>query len=337
MNAKQPLFRSCGPFRPRSLKRAVLLALLVAGLGLGAASAHAAREGVVAVVSDQAITSFDVEQRIKLTATLGSGKQLSRKEALESLIDDVLKRAEIKRLNTGLTEQQIDAAMVKLAKGSNTDVDGLKAKLKNVGISMKALRQQISTNLSFNRILTAKYKLKTQVDQAAVDRKLDTLKSDPRLKPVSIYEIQEIFLPVENTNDAMMSQLLVARAIEARQFMENYKGCASARAAASGIFNVKIGKPILADPSKLTKPMRAHLDKIGPGKLIGPMRANGGIQMIGFCGRRAIAPQVPTREQAETMLLNELYDNHEAKYLKELRRTVFVDYKNPELSQDQTQ
>ncbi|MDP9137379.1 MAG: hypothetical protein M3N38_04285, partial [Pseudomonadota bacterium] len=70
---------------------------------------------------------------------------------------------------------------------------------------------------------------------------------------------------------------------------------------------------------------------------IGPMRANGGIQLVGFCGRRAVAPQAPTREQVEASMLNELYDSHEAKYLKELRRMVFVDYKDPELSQDQTQ
>ena len=67
------------------------------------------------------------------------------------------------------------------------------------------------------------------------------------------------------------------------------------------------------------------------------MRANAGIQMIGFCGKRSIERQAPTREQVESMMLNELYEGYEAKYLKELRRTVFIDYKNPELSLDQTQ
>jgi peptidyl-prolyl cis-trans isomerase SurA len=297
----------------------------------------AATQGVVAVVNDKPITAFDVEQRIKLTAILGSGKQLSRKQALELLIDDVLKRGEIDRLKTSLTDEQLDQAIAKLAKGSNTDVAGLTAKLKKVGISLKALRQQLSTNLSFNRILTSRYKLKTQVDAAAVDRKLEMLKNDPRLKPVSVYEIQEILLPVEDTDDAMASQLQIARAVEAKQLIAAYKGCASARAAAAGIFNVRISKTIPAEPSRLPKQLRAALEQAGPGKAVGPMRGHGGIQVIGFCGKRSIAPEAPTREKVETMVLNELYDSHEAQYLKELRRTAFIDYKNTELSQDQTQ
>jgi peptidyl-prolyl cis-trans isomerase SurA len=336
MKAELSIPRSRSSLFRRRVRTFAILAL-VALTPMRTVCALTANEGVVAVVNDQPITNFDVEQRIKLTAILGSGKQLSGKQALETLIDDVLKRNEVKRLNAQLGEEQIDAAIEKLAKGSNTDLEGLTAKLKNVGISIKVLRQQLVTNLSFNRILIARYKSKTKVDAAAVDRKLDAIKNDPRLKPASIYEIQEILLPVEKTSDAMMSQLLVARAIEAKQYMENYKGCTSARAAASGIFDVRIGKTIQADPSRLPGPLRAALEKAGPGRLVGPMRGNGGIQMIGFCGRRSIAHEVPTREQVEALLLNELYDAHEVRYLKELRRTAFVDYKNTELSQDQTQ
>ncbi len=311
----------------------LVLALVV----LAPMAALAANQGVVAVVSDQPITNFDVEQRIKLTAILGSGKQLSRKQALELLINDVLKRDEIKKFKLSLTEPQVDAAVEKLAKGSNTDVNGLTAKLKSVGISMKALRQQVSTNSSFNRLLTSRYKFAAKVDPAAVDRKLQAMMGDPRLKPVSAYEVQEILLPVENTGDAMMSELLMSRAIEARQFMANYKGCASAKAAASGIFNVRINSPVQVDSSRLPKPLRAELEKAGPGNIIGPMRGNDGIKMIGFCGKRSIERQAPTREQVESMMVNEIYNGYEAKYLKELRRTVFIDYKNPELSLDQTQ
>jgi peptidyl-prolyl cis-trans isomerase SurA len=332
----ETVFRGSAQGLLAAVLRSALLAALVLWLPCSGQSAIS-NQGVIAVVNDQPITNFDIEQRIKLTAMLGSGKKLSRKEALEALIDDVLKRNEAQRLNTKLTEQQTDAAIAKLAKGSNTDLEGLKAKLKKFGISMKALRQQLATNLSFNRLLTAKYKLKTQVDTAAVDRKLDVLKNDSRFKPVSVYEIQEIMLPVEDTGDAMASQLLTARLVEAKQFAGNYTGCNSARAAASGIFNVQIGRTIQADASRLPEPLRAALDKVGPGNAVGPMRAKGGIQLIGFCGMRSLAPQAPTREQAETLLLNELYESHEAKYLKELRRAAFVDYKSPELSPDQTQ
>jgi hypothetical protein len=68
---------------------AIISLVILQGLVLTPPAATATR-AVLAVVNDQPITSFDVEQRIKLTATLGSGKRLTRKEALEILINDVL-------------------------------------------------------------------------------------------------------------------------------------------------------------------------------------------------------------------------------------------------------
>jgi peptidyl-prolyl cis-trans isomerase SurA len=315
------------------------LGLLVpALLAMAPAVAAAVTEskGVVAVVNDQPITSFDVNQRIKLTSVLGSGKKLTRKEALELLINDILKRNETARVKAALSEEQVDAAVERLAKGTGTTVEGLNAKLKSAGISMKALRLQLQTNLSFNRVLISKYKIKPAIEDADVDKKLAALKQDPRLKPVSVYEIREIVLPVE-LNDAFASQLMQTRAIEAQQIQQNFKSCAKVNEAVSGIFNVKVSKLIQAPAEQLPKKMRDILEQAGTSTLIGPMRAKEGIQLIAFCGKRTITPEGPSREQVQRMLIEQVYDVYEEKYLRDLRRTALIDYKDPSLKQDQTQ
>jgi peptidyl-prolyl cis-trans isomerase SurA len=322
-------------FRIDVAKMLGALALMLLAFA-SSASAASESKGVVAVVNDQPITSFDVDQRIKLTSVLGSGKKLSRKEALELLISDVLKRNETTRLKATLTDEQVDAAVERLAKGSGTSVEGLAAKLKAAGISIKALRAQLLTNLSFNRVLIGKYKIKPTVDEADVDKKLAAIRQDPRMQPIAVYELREIVLPVELT-DAFASQLLQARAIEARQIQQNYKNCASAEEAVAGIFNVKVSRVIQAPADKLPKQMRNVLEKAGPSTLIGPMRAKEGIQLIAFCGKRSIAPEPPTREQVQRMLMEQAYDVYEEKYLRELRRTALIDYKDASLQQDQTQ
>jgi peptidyl-prolyl cis-trans isomerase SurA len=301
-----------------------------------AAPVRAATRAVLAVVNDQPITSFDVEQRIKLTAVLGSGKKLSRKEALEILINDVLKRNETTRLKATLTEDQVDAAVERLAKGSGTTVDGLKAKLKSVGISIKALRSQLLTNLSFNRVLIARYKIKAEVDEADVDKKLAALKQDPRLQPVAVYEIREIVLPID-LNDPFADQLIQTRAVEARQIQQKYKDCSSIKEATSGIFNVDVSKLVQVPADKLPKKLRDVLNKSGTKALVGPMRAKEGIQLIAYCGNRTITPEAPSREQVQRLLVEQVYDVYEEKYLRELRRTALIDYKDPSLRQEQTQ
>ena len=148
--------------------------------------------------------------------------------------------------------------------------------------------------------------------------------NDPRMKAVQVYTLLEIDLPAE-ADDPM---LLQARAAEAIQFIRNFKGCSTAREAASGIFNVKIGKPIDAVATKIPKPLKQALDKVGPGKAMGPARGPKGIQVIGFCGKRTVQPpkpkyELPTRQQIETVVSNEKYDAAEEKYMKIMRKRSF--------------
>ncbi|MDO8352100.1 MAG: hypothetical protein Q7T14_01450, partial [Aestuariivirga sp.] len=163
---------------------------------------------------------------------------------------------------------------------------------------------------------------------------VSTLMNDPRMKPVQVYTILEIDLPVEGDD----SMLLQARLVEAVQFIKNFKGCGTAREAASGIFNVRIGKKIDAVAAKIPKPMKQALDKVGPGKAMGPARGSKGIQVIGFCGKRTIQPpkpkyELPTRQQIEAAVSNEKYNAAEEKYMKVMRKTALIEYKDPAYAQ----
>jgi peptidyl-prolyl cis-trans isomerase SurA len=286
---------------------------------------------VLVTVNDIPITSFDVEQRIKLNGILGRNQGAEadvRKRALQNVIDDVIKLAEAKKYNAAPNDKIIDAQIEKMAKGSKTDAKGLGEQLKAKGTSMAALRRLVAAQISFSRLINGMYKVKVEVDQAEVDKKYNEYVNDPRLRPVTVYEIMEIEMPVDSTGEAMSQELFMARAADAAQYRRAFKGCASARQAASGIFNVQLGKRMQADGQKLPKQLKAALDKAGPGSVIGPGRSKTGIQMIAFCGKKNIAPEKPTREQIEMMLSNKKFDVYEERYMRELRRNAFIEYKD---------
>jgi peptidyl-prolyl cis-trans isomerase SurA len=314
--------------------RAYLAAALLLALLHG--SAWAESTGVLVTVNDQPITSFDVDQRIKLLSALGSAvgnTTEARKKVLQSLIDDVVKRAEARKYKAEPNADMVNAQIAKMAKGANTDVDGLAAQLKKKGVTMTALRDLVSAQISFNRLLFSLYKVKVEVDPAEVDKQYEKYANDPRLQPVTVYSILEISFPVDKTNDAMAQQLIYARAVEATEFKRRYKGCNSARSAASGIFNVKISKVIQAEAKRIPKQLKAALDKTGPGTLIGPARTDEGIQLIGFCGRQNIAPPKPSREQIQAALVNKKFEAYEARYMREMRRNAFIEYKDASASE----
>jgi peptidyl-prolyl cis-trans isomerase SurA len=257
---------------------AALLCALCLAIGIHD-TARAADQGIVATVNDIPITSFDIDQRLRLLDILGTKQpgDGARKRALDMMTDEIIKIAEAKKFKVEASDKEIDAHMLRVASGLKTDAAGLSAKLQAQGIAISSLKQYAAAQIAFARILNGKYKVKIKVEPAEVDRKfaeikqgleakVSTIMNDPRMKAQQVYNLVEIDLPVEATDDTM---LLQARAVEAAQLIKNFKGCNTARAAASGIFNVKIGKPIDALAERIPKPMKQALDKVGPGNAMG--------------------------------------------------------------------
>jgi peptidyl-prolyl cis-trans isomerase SurA len=311
----------------------ILAGSIVLGIACGGA-AHADQQSVIVTVNDQPITSYDIEQRLRLWELLGSQrKERTRKQALQALIDDIIKISAAKTNKVEAAPDMVEGYLVRMAKGMQTDMNGLAAKLKKQGISLNALRQFATAQLSFNRLLVALYKVDVSVDQAEVDKMLEKVSSDPRLKPVTVYQIMEISLPVEKSDPSMQQQLLYARAVEAETIKQRFKGCGSARAATEGVYNTVVKKPMEVDASKIPPQLKQVLDKAGPGRLVGPALQNEGVQLIAFCGRQNISPPKPTRQAVESMLENKKFEGYEQRYMRELRRTAFIDYKDPSYSQ----
>jgi peptidyl-prolyl cis-trans isomerase SurA len=321
------------------LSRALLTLVTVAFVTLGC-PVFAQTAEVIATVNDTPVTSYDIDQRIKLLGILGQTGGFDRRKIGNDLINDVVKISEAKRYRIEPTEKEIDAALAGMAKGLKTDLTGLQNKFAKQGLSLISYRQYVSAQMSMSRLLSAKYKEKVQLDPGEADRKLAEIKadiaskinkimSDPRNQPILVYSIVVIDFPVEG-NDPQLRQ---SRAIEAAQYIQKFRGCSSARAAAFGIFNVKVGKNIEADSRRLPKQLKAEFDKRGIGKAIGPIPAKTGIQVIAYCGNRTIAPKrpnapLPTKDMIERVALNEKFDKIERKYVMIMRKNAVIEYKD---------
>ena len=316
-------------------------------LALGLAISARAEQGVIAVVNDHAITGFDIDQRIKLLTLLGDRNpdKLARKQVANALINDFVKIDEAKAAKMDPTSKDIDDRLKSMAQSIKTDAAGLTNKLSSAGISMDTMRQYLAAQMSFGRLLQAKYHEKVAVEPGDVDKKLAAIKADingkvakleadPRRQPVKVISLQEINFPVDG-NDP---QLLQSRAIEAGQVAQKLSSCAGMKLATSGIFNVQIGRKIEADSRKLPPPILAQIQQRGLGHALGPMRYAKGIQLLAFCGTRMIVPpkinaQMPTRQEVENAALNDKFTAIEQKYVTILRKGAIIEYKDPAYAQ----
>jgi peptidyl-prolyl cis-trans isomerase SurA len=320
-------------------------AVLIAALFALAPPAQAAN--IVAIVNDQPITELDLTQRISLLEVMDDVPRggIDKKQALRQLIDQTVKLQEAKRYNMLPSDAELTDRIKRLAQNMKLTPDQLYAKLEAKGISKESFRNYVKAGMGFNRIIQGKYQQDVKASEAEVDAKMAELKAnisaetakimnDPRMKPITVYSLMEIHLPIDG-NDPM---LLQSRAIEAAQVLQRLKSCNGLKAASEGIFDVKKGKIFEADATKLPPQMKAALDKGGVGRAIGPMRGKNSIQLIALCGIRKITPPkpnytMPTREQVERAVINEKYDKLEEDYLSTARDKIYVEYRDPSYAQ----
>ncbi len=290
-------------------------------------------QGVAATVDDLPVTNFDISQRINLENALGARLSTdlpTRKRVLGTLVNEKVAKSKAGRMNFKIPnkdlEQRIDA-MIKRMKVSRAD---LEKRLGEKGVNEGTLKDQIEGTLYIRWVMSQQQTdTKVEVDDATIDAKYNEILADPRLKPITVVTLQQVDLPVEKTTEAMRQQLLYARSVEARQIMQRYKGCRSIRAASKDVFNVKLGKRIEADLSKLPPPLRKALREAGTRKMIGPIPGPTGIRLIANCSTRKISPPRPTRKQVEVSLRNERFEAVIQQAMAKAREESFVDYKDP--------
>jgi len=89
--------------------------------------ALAQNQGVVATVNDVPITTLDIDQNLQLMKILGENPEGpdSRKAALRTMIDEIIKIAEAKKYKVNASDKEIDAQIERVAKSLKNDAVGL--------------------------------------------------------------------------------------------------------------------------------------------------------------------------------------------------------------------
>ncbi len=319
-----------------------IAASLAAGLMLAAAHAApaaAVSTRVVATVNDTAISAYQITQRIKLLKVLrpdrmrGSTKQQQR-VALRDLIDEKLKTEEAKKLKVLLPSDRVGAIIAE-----TPSLKGLAERLQKQGLSKRLVHTYIATRMSWNRIISQKYPNRAVSDaqieaQTAKFRK--EIQQQAAERAVSIYELLPITLPVDRqATPELTNEVARSRLIEADGVARRFKSCRSPRKATSGVFNVKIGKRLPADPRKMTPQMRKTLDRAGPGSafVMGVSPDRSSVQIMAFCGRKRITPPAPkiTGDMVKQRLRDDLLENLGKSYLRDLHKNAFIEYKDASL------
>lgn len=259
-------------------------------------------QGIAAVVNDRVISSYDLDQRVKLVL-LSSGipntpENISRirGQVLRSLVDEYLKAQEAQRLNIQVSQEEVDEAFQRIARRSNMTPEQITEFLKTGGVSRQTLEQQVRIDLAWNRVVQQQFGPFVTVGENEVNevmRRLQEESGEPR------YLVSEIFISFDNPGHAdeiaAGTQRLVEQIRQGAPFEAVARQFSQSASAANG------GDIGWVHASQLPDGVAEVVTQMQPDMVSDPIRTLSGFYIIALKAMQTGTGADPMRDQYELM------------------------------------
>lgn len=272
-------------------------ALAVLGAALADPAAAQQREAdrrIAAIVNRDAITLYDVEQRMRfmgLGAQLpaaGEARQRLVGEVLRSIVNERLQMQEAARERIAVTDREVQDQLAQIEQRNRMPKGGLATMLRQRNIDPRTFEDQIRASLAWNKVVQLKILPQIRVSEVEVQAVLKRLKEN---KDKLQYRVQEIFLPIDTpqqqaralaTAQLILGQIRAGASFEilARQFSQ------TGTAGTGGDMGFLFEGQMEAEIEKAVKQMKT-------GQIAGPVRGAGGYYILRLADRRTIGGRNP--------------------------------------------
>ncbi len=189
---------------------ALLLAALLCGGAVPAIAATAPPDGgggavIVAIVNGDVISREDVGNRARLFA-LSTGLPISQEvldrltpQITRQLIDERLRLQEVQRRRILVADADIARAIEEVEARNNMPPGTLRKRLESDGVAYRTLVDQIRVQIGWTRVLRQQLGAQVQISDTDIAEQERLLKQQVGQTE---FHIGEIFIPVENPNQA---------------------------------------------------------------------------------------------------------------------------------------
>ncbi|MDO1558362.1 peptidylprolyl isomerase [Brevundimonas sp. 2R-24] len=240
------------------------------------------REGVVATVNDQLITSFDLRQRMLMvmseTQIQPTEQNLAaiQQRALNQLIDLRLQAQEIAQYPQVIpSDEEVNEQLQQMAAGNGGDVDAMLAFYQQAGIQPATIRERIRVETGWRRLVQGRYAPRARVSQEQVDAALARITAAAQRPQYLLGEIYLDAAQVGGQQTAMNGATqLVQEILRGAPFPAVARQFSAAPTAAAG------GDAGWMIEGEIQPEIETVLQQMEPGQLSRPIPVQGGVWIV---------------------------------------------------------
>lgn len=297
----------------------VAMAVYLAAGWLGPAMAQAS---LAAVVNDEPISVYDVNQRVKFYQATGvkDGKAALKKRALKEVVDEALMKQEAKRMSIKVADREILASINAQLKRNKRDFKWFKNYLKSRGVSIKTLQSRLRAQIAWRRVVQRTFRNQVQIGEADIDAAASKLKI-PDASKEQVFSLRRIELKFsKGAGEAIVSRRLA----DAAKIRETFRNCGRLNSILKPFAQVKVETLDKATPKSLKEPLRSLVANAKAGDIIPPDITDRAVVLVAVCSRGAASEK---RQIVQRQLLNQEFSMLSDRHLRDLKQDALIEYR----------
>ncbi len=288
---------------PSALSLVLALSFVVAQPAV--AAIDRAIEGIAAIVNDQVISLFDVDQRVDLIfATSGLEKsnemrERLRQQVLRSLVDEKLQMQEADRVEIKVEPTEVDKSIERIAKENTMSYDGIKTFLSENNIEEDTLKKQIEAELAWSQFVRRSFGGRLQISDQEVDEQFEKAMrsiNQPR------YYVSEILLNLDSFADDRQIEALSSEIVT--QLKNGVDFGAVARQFSVAPSSARGGQLGWLSADQLDKDIAAIIVQMQPGQISTPVRTRAGIYILALGDVKQGGTKDPMKNQFDLLTVS---------------------------------
>ncbi len=258
--------------------------------------------GIAAIVNDAVISKYDLDQRVRLVvATSGiqptrENVERIREQVLRSLVDEKLQMQEAERLELEVDDEDVDESITGIAQRAGMSSEEIVEYLGESGVNEAALRTQITADVAWNRVISARFAPLVQIGEDEIDETLARINNDATQLQ---YQLGEIYLGFDNPSQeremAQGAQRLVEQLRAGAPFASVAQQFSQAASAASG------GDIGWVSESQLAPQISEAVARMEVGGISNPIRSLNGFYIMQLRSQRQGLGPNPLETKFEVM------------------------------------
>lgn len=239
-------------------------------------------DGVLATINDSVVTGFDLRQRmlllIAVTQVQPTEENLPaiRQQALNLIIDERLQNQELDRYpDLKATDAEVDAELTAMASEVGATAQAYVSSLEQFGIRPTTLREQMKTQIGWQRLVGGRFQSRARVSQGAVQAALRQA-TEASLKKQ--YLIGEIYLEAARVGGQQAAMngatQLVQQMVQGAPFQAVAQQFSAAPSATRG------GDAGWVVEGTVQPALQQAMDQLTTGQLSRPIPVEGGVYIL---------------------------------------------------------